>query len=238
MANEALGSFLANSRTLIENARGLVEISETLAGYGYDAARFDEGAALWEAADSLAKAQAKEHGEKLQASADFDAAWEKANSAYMKTLKLARIAFQDKSAACSALKLYGPRRQSVEGWLDQASVFYANLKSDQAYMDSLSRYAYTSRKIATESALVEEVRTSLQAQAKESGEARTATAERDKKVKQLDAWVSELKTVAKIAFHERPLELEKLGLRSSNGSRKKTKAGETAAKADKGTERA
>jgi hypothetical protein len=216
--------FLQGARTLIENAIGIPEIAAVLAGYGYTQDRLMVGRRLWAEADSAAKKQALDSGSKTGSTMERDRAWEKANAAYAKALKVARVAFGDDARAIGALKLYGPRRQSLAGWLDQALTFYTNISVDSSLAAVLGRYGYDQARIAAEAALVEAVRAKAQEKTAGSGAAQASTASRDRKMRELDAWVSELRTIARVAFYEEPQELEKLGVMALNGPRRSKKA--------------
>ena len=219
-AKNTLAEFMEGAKTLIENAAADPSVAATLAGFGYDAVRLAEGHRLWEEADAFAKKMTIDHADKRGASKDFDLAWAAANSAYIKTLKVARVAFGDDVRAITALKLYGPRKQSMAGWLEQADSFYASLSSDRRFAQSLSRFGYDAAKLATEAALVAEVRNKSQAHVQSNGAAQAATAARDAKFRDLDVWVSDFRTICRVAFYENPQELEKLGVMVLNGPRK------------------
>jgi hypothetical protein len=221
--------FLQAAGTLIENAAAIPAVAAALAGYGYDSSRLEEGRALWAEADALAKRQALDSGERGVATQDQDAAWAQANAAYIKSLKVARVAFGEDPKAIAALKLYGPRKQSLPGWLEQAGTFYANLAADQPLAKCLARFGYTQAKLAAEAALVEALRSKTRAKAEGVGTAQASTAARDRKLRELDAWVSELRTIARVAFYESPQELEKLGVLALNGPRRQGNKGGPAA---------
>ncbi len=216
-----IAQFIESSKVLIENAKNLDSLSVVLAQYGYDAARLTAGAKLWGEAEALVRKQSREYGEQHQAGADVDQAQAEVESAYMKALKVARVAFAEDAMASATLKLNGPRKQSMSGWIDQAATFYANLAPGSALAPKMLRFGYDVAKLRRESDLVEALRAKLQVQAKETGEAQAATAERDAKLRELDVWVSELKAIAKVAFHETPQNLEQLGLLSLNEPRRK-----------------
>jgi hypothetical protein len=223
--------FLQDASTLIENALSLPEIAAVLAVYGYDEVRLEEGRRLWREADALAKKQLMEHGGKREASQELGKSWENAHAAYMKTLKVARVAFGDEARAITALGLYGPRKQTISGWLEQASILYTNLEGDPALAARLARFGYSDAKLAAEAALVAEVRAKSLAQTQGTGAAQTATAARDKKLRELDNWISEFRTICRVAFYENPQELEKLGVLVQNAPRRAKKAEASAAPA-------
>jgi len=108
-----------------------------------------------------------------------------------------------------------------DGWLDQASSLYANLESDEKLLQKMAQFGYTAQKIRGEEALLDALREKIQLQAKETGEAQSATRERDKKIKELDSYVSNLRAIAKVAFYDSPQELEKLGIIARSAPRKK-----------------
>lgn len=144
----------------------------------------------------------------------------------MKALKVARIAYGDYPKAVTALRLYGPRKQSLAGWLEQAGTFYSNLAADSALAGSLARYGYDAARLAEGAALVEAVKARSQEKTIGSGTVQASTAERDRRLRDLDAYVSELRTIARVAFYEEPQELEKLGVLVLNAPRRPMKAAE------------
>ncbi len=219
-----LGDFLQDARVLIGNSQTLPGISTALAEFGYTADRLAEGQALLQAAEDLVLKQKKEYGEQYEATAAAQTAWEAADSAYSKTLKIARLAFADDVQAITALKLSGARKASLAGWLDQATFFYGNLASQPRLVATLGRFGYTAAKLAAEKALVDTLQTKVQAQAKESGEAQKATEERDAAIKKLDAWVGELRIVLKVALADDLQTLEAVGITVLPAGRPKKKA--------------
>jgi hypothetical protein len=233
MADGSMAQFIESSRLLIENAQVLPEVAAVLAGYGYDAARLEEGSRLWSKAEALVRKQAREYGERHQATAEVEAARAELVSTYMKTLKVARVAFADDILAADALKLYGPRKQSLSGWLDQVSTFYSNLRTGSRLAPKMLRFGYGLERLQAEASLVDELRRKIQAQAKESGEAQCATVERDRKLRELDTWVSELSAIARVAFHGSPQELEKLGLLVPSAPRRRKASAPTSEMAAK-----
>lgn len=229
MIKTSQSKFLQEARTLVENAAGLPEIASVLSGYGYTDARFKEGLHLLDAADGLARKKSEDHGESLEATAGFAKAWAAANVQYCKTLKLSRIALGDDAKAIAALKLMGPRKQSFSGWLDQAGTFYDNLMREPRFISMMAGFGYSRDRLVAERAAVHDVGAKYNLHAQESGSDQASTADRDRKLKELDSWVSDLRGVCEVAFYEDRAELEKLGplaptRRRRSGARKQAAA--------------
>jgi len=222
--NKILGDFLQEARILIGNSKALPEISGILKGFGYTPERFSEGQTLFETAENLILAQRKEFGEMHEAVEATQDAWDLADTAYTRTLKVARMVFSDDVQAITALMLAGARNRSLAGWMDQAVFFYRNMTAQPKLMAAMGRFGYNAEKLAAEKALVDTVVDLTQSQAKETSEALKATAVRDLAVKKLDAWVSELRTILKVALADDPKALEAVGMRADNPGRPKKKA--------------
>ncbi len=114
MANEKnrINQFLLSAQTMIENAIANDGIKTALAGYGYTEGKLTVGKSLYDEAAALQNAQKKEYGDQVAATAELNNIWEKAHQQYIKTLKIARVAFQDKVKADKITMLYGRRKQS------------------------------------------------------------------------------------------------------------------------------
>jgi hypothetical protein len=68
---------------------------------------------LYEILQELINKQKKEYGEQYEATEATQKAWEEANNAYIKTLKVARIALENNTKAANELMLYGERKASI-----------------------------------------------------------------------------------------------------------------------------
>lgn len=125
--------------------------------------------------------------------------------------------------------LFGRRKQSLSGWLEQAQVFYANITNDDAMINALTEYGYTAAKLKDEFDFLNQVIAKNDNQKRETGEAQAATQARDKKLDELAKWVSDLRAVAKVALAEDLQQLEKLGIlaRTSKATRSQKPAEES-----------
>lgn len=217
----SITAFLESTRVLIENSRDIPAVAQAVAGYGYDSARIGEGVAALTAAQTLVTKQIQEYGEAYQATEAMNLAWEAANQAYTRALKVARVAFANDTGAIGALKLSGPRKDTLNGWLEQATPFYDNLLVSPGLKAAFARFGYPETRLKEEQKLLSGVRQAINAQLKESGEAQTATHERDRAIDALDTWASAFKAICKVALADNPQNLEQLGITVLNQPRKK-----------------
>lgn len=202
---------LLAAQVAIDNALGDADVLAALNVFGYDEARLNAGKALYEEAVALVNQQKVEYGDQFEATAAVRAAWEEADAAYMRTLKVARVALKGNQKARAAMMLAGTRKQSLSGWLEQATAFYTNLVGDADLMAAMANFGYDQAKLEAEGTLIQAVVDANLAQEKEKGEAQDATKQRDAKLDEMDEWMSDFKAIAQVALEENPQWLEKLG---------------------------
>lgn len=228
MANlkNRIAEFLLGAQVIIENSLTDPVVKEALAAYGYSGETLAAGKTLFEEAMALQNTQKKEYGDQVAATSELNDIWETADQQYMKTLKIARVAFQDHPKADKAVVLFGRRKESLSGWLAQAQTFYANILKDTDLMNALALYGYTTEKLQQESDLLSQITVKNQQQKKEMGEAQASTQARDEKIDELAKWISNLRAVAKVALADDPQQLEKLGILARTSPVSRGKKGE------------
>jgi hypothetical protein len=207
---ESIDERLTKADVAIGNAIDDAELAGPLAEFGYDAERMQEGQSLLEAARSLHRTRTKDYGQKRGSSEDLQQALDHANALYMQQVKLARLCMQDDAGSATMLGLIGRRKQSVSGWIEQASTFYTNALSTPEVMEALSRYNVTEADLQEGRDRVDAVAALNRTQEKHKGAAQQVTSRRNEAMKALDAWMGEFRGVARIAFADDPQALEKL----------------------------
>ena len=212
MPKNKVTDFLMSAKTMIENALSDDTVKTALASYGYDEARLQAGKALYDEAFELDLTQKRESGEKVAATTEFNNLWAEADQQYMKTLKVARIVLKNLYKADQAAMLYGVRKQSFNGWQEQAVSFYANILNDPELLEAMAGYGYPEDRLKQEYEMVQQVIEQNLRQKKEKGESEQATRFRDQKLDQLADFVSDLRGIAKVALADTPDYLEKLGI--------------------------
>ncbi|MBP7045079.1 MAG: hypothetical protein KBE23_20165 [Chloroflexi bacterium] len=186
-------------------------LQDILAPFGYDAAAMAQARALYREAEDLTKEQAREYGDKAAAAEQLKSARDAADLAYKRTLKLARVAYKDNTDAQISLDLNGRRKTTIAGWQEQAEKFYEGILNDPALLADMARYTYDQTKLQSELDLVTAVRDAITNTNRESSQAVKATQTRDAKLKDLDTWLSDFRTVTAVALADTPRDLQMLG---------------------------
>ncbi len=206
-----IAEFLMHAGTAIANARETPDILAALEVYGYDDEVLQQGQNLLDTARTLTDAQRKEHGDQYAATAARKDALAKADEIYTAHRQLAAIVFKGDADLRAALALDERKKKSFSGWFDQATRFYNNLLANADAVTDMGRFRMTQEKLAEGQTLVKLVGTLDRVQDREMGEAQRATQARDAAIDELNEWMSEFKTVAKIALAGDPQMLEALG---------------------------
>lgn len=202
---------LLEAQVAIDNSLSNPVILDAVTLFGYGDARLKAARDLYDETMALVAAQKLEYGEQFEATATVQKAWDTADLAYKKTLKISRVVFKDNAKAQAALNLSGSRKLSLSGWIKQATTFYMNLLGAPDLIAAMTPYSYNQAKLEAEAALVQAVVTASAAQDKERGEAQEATQLRDAKLDELDQWLADYKKIAEVALSDSPQQMEQLG---------------------------
>ncbi len=196
----------------IHNAQLAGEINTLLGGLGIDAAYLQRGQALLDAAMESNMAQGAARGKWLQATADFGEMQRAVHRVYMRSLKVARVVFAKEEAAWAGLRLGGARAQGFARWYEQVSTFYHNLLGHEDWLARMGQFGFDREQLAAEQAQVTAVASAHHAKEEQRGASREATQAHRAAVKALRAWMSEFRTIAKIALDNDSALLTGLGM--------------------------
>lgn len=211
MATQAISERLHQAEVAIDNALADAPILEALTAFGYDRVRLEAARALYAEVVALSQAQKVAYGRQFEATQTMETAWKEAKAAYMRTLKVARVAFDGNAKAKASLVLNGSRKQNFAGWLEQATALYQNLLNEADLLAAISSFGYDEVKITAEAAAAANVETLNLTQERAKGDAQAATQSRDTKLAELDKWMADFKKIALLALADTPQTLEKLG---------------------------
>lgn len=197
-------------QTGLTNARDVPELQSRVALYGYTLEKLNQMLVQRQQAFDLYLAQKTEYSEQYAATETFEQAWKTAHEAYMRLVRLGRIVFRDDHAVFIKLTFNEERKRSFSGWLAQANTFFSNLLSDEDALAKYSQYNTLPEEVNAAKALIDTAEEANIMQAKETGEARQATLERDEKMDALDKVMSEFYALAELACEDAPELLEML----------------------------
>lgn len=207
-----ISDFLHQCNLRIMGAMNDETILTSLSGLGYNAERLNAGKILLEEVIMLNQKFMKENAELAQAYDLRNKEREEADSLYIKYFTLAKIAFAHDSAAFVALHLNARTTPSLNGWLSQTKNFYTLLLQNQNWTDSLQAFNVSRQDLEAGLKEVLDVEAAASVILKEKGEAQDAVDKRDAKLDELNRWINDFESVARLALAASPQQLEKLGI--------------------------
>jgi len=212
MLNTTIDSKLLSSKSAVSNALSNSAIQAMLNSFGYTESILQEGMELCTTTDNLHSAQKKEYGEQYAATDELNELKVLANHQYIQDLRIARIALKGQRSTQESLLLSGRRKESLSGWLKQAKTFYTNALNTPEVLAGMGTYNRTQEHLEAGLTKVNAVEQAYAAQLKEKGEAQDATEKRDSAFDTMQEWMSDFKSIARIALESQPQYLEMLGI--------------------------
>jgi hypothetical protein len=211
-SKEGINEIVADSKLLINNSINDENIKQTVGQFGYTEPKLTEGQTLLGTVEALQQNQSKEYGEQYQAKSELNTKRKHTHGNYMDLITICRIALRDDLGAQQGLGLNQTRKASYSGWLAQALLFCNNLMSNPDYTLKLEQFGQSIEKIQAIKTAVLETQVLNEKYNSEKGEAQQATKDRDKKIDELNQWVSDYTKIVRIALKNSPQLLEKLGI--------------------------
>ncbi|MFT5466286.1 MAG: hypothetical protein ACI8UO_001384 [Verrucomicrobiales bacterium] len=156
--------------------------------------------------------QKKNYGEQFAASDSLESARAAADGLWSVHYQIARVAFKNDRGALTSLGADKRRARKLAEWLTQAKQFYQNARSTPALLAAFAKFGQDQPSLENGQTLVKAVADARDLQKKETGEAQDATEKRDAALEDLDEWMSDFLTIAKLALQDQPQLLEALGV--------------------------
>jgi hypothetical protein len=208
---KSIAQSLNNAQLAIVNSLADAEIKAAVAEFGYTPARLREGLALYEAALAAVNAQKAARSDQKIATAEVQAVYLTARSAYQAAAKVARATLDDGGLA--TLGLTGNTPRDVAGLTQAGYTLFDNAARNELLAD----YGYTASRLASERAKLEALDAAQQTQQRAKGNAQQATQDRDAALADLNEWVAQYLKIARVALADRKSLLEKLGVSARGG---------------------
>lgn len=201
---------LENYRVAFQNVIEQTEIKDEMEAYGYDADKINEGKALYDAAVRLFGQNRQETEEEKQAYAHFSKAFTKATEQYRKHRKAVKVALLKNDELANAFRVKKPEAQAYLQWMDDAEVFYNEIKKETPIKAQLTLFKVTdavAQQQLEQLSLIRDLRAKYE---KEKGESQQATKDKNAAFKAITEWMRTFYAVARIALDERPQLLESI----------------------------
>ena len=207
----SISTLLDEARIATTNAAEVQAIAAALNTYGFTQERLQEGRTLYEAALASNSTKQQQYGNQYDSTAKLNEQLDTLADTYTKHLKIARIAITQPGQA-QALSLLGPRKRPFAARLAQIKQFYTNALSNPDILAALAKYNITKKILEDTQTDIAAVETTSATREQLKGAAQAATQTRNEHLKQLETWMKEFRTIAKIALKDEPQLLESLGI--------------------------
>lgn len=125
-----ISDFVDLVSSLMEVATNNLTLREAMAEVGYSAQKLDEGEQLYQDLMALSGQHEALTKQKKQVNAQRNQLYLSLKKAYMRAVKIARIAFQDHENVRIELALDLEREKNMDVWLEQGQLFCQKLLSD------------------------------------------------------------------------------------------------------------
>ena len=209
---ESLADFLRRMQILLDNIEGNATIAASMAAFGYDAARIQEGRGLLDGLNAADRVQVKEYAEQYAATEAVRQAWEQADQLYGLHRALAKRVFKGDVHAERTLLLNGAKSRTRSVWLREAGLFYDGLLASPEWVTAMGTFGQTQAGFEAAQTAVLAVKSLDGVQQDETGEAQKATLIRDEAWAEARVWVVTATEVARFALADDPQLLESLNV--------------------------
>lgn len=205
-----IATMIQNFGILFENLKNNAEIAREMAEYGYGETEIAVGKALYDKAITLHQTNLRETKEETESYADFDKKFNDVLSVFMKDRKKGKIVFKDQEANLRTLRLKALTSKSIASLMEDMKNFYNVLDQDETLRTAISRLKVDETHIKSQLNAVLQAEKAYAVYQNEKGESQQATKNKDAAFSELEKWVRELYSVAKIALEDKPQLLESI----------------------------
>lgn len=202
---------IQNVGILFENLKNQVELKAELEEYGYDEQEVAKGKALYDKALEEYQKNIKEGQEETYAYQIFTQKIDEVSEIYSTDRKKARIIFKDEAGTLINLRLKGKPSQSIAGMLDDMKVFYTTIQQNENLLTPLKRLKISAEHIIQQIQNLTDTEKAYANYTREKGESQQATKDKNLAFSNMEKWVREFYSIAKIALEDKPQLLESVG---------------------------
>ena len=201
---------IQNYGVLFKNAKFESVLAGELAEYGYNAATIEQGEALYNTLLQMYNTNKAESAEETSAYAVFSQTLETTQAVYKTDRKKAKIVFKNQPDVLKNLQLNKSLIERNATMIDAMRLFYEMLQNNAEWVNALQRLKITTDHVNQQLANVTNVQTVYATYVQEKGESQQATQDKNKAFDEVNKWVSEFYSVAKIALEDQSQLLESI----------------------------
>ncbi|MGV8826766.1 MAG: hypothetical protein ACWA6U_00475 [Breznakibacter sp.] len=199
-----ISDFVDLVSSLMEVATNDLTIREAMAEVGYSAQKLDEGEQLYQDLMALSGQHEALTKQKKQVNAQRNQLYLSLKKAYMRAVKIARIAFQDHEDVLIDLALDLEREKNMDVWMGQGQLFCQKLLADSNHLAFLLGFGISRDAMESLVAQFEELKNT--STIKVSVDERLLLLTKNKKAAMVrfQRWLSDYVKMARIRFDEDP----------------------------------
>lgn len=199
------------ARLAISNTLSDPEIQHAVAQFGYTTEKLQEGSRLYDVALISVNTQTIAAGAQKQATAQAELAEQRARVSYQALAQVARAVFVREPARRATLGLIGTAPQGTPAFLAACEQLFGNAINVAEIKGVLGEYGYTEARFEAERAVIDAFDRAYKAQVAAKGAAQHATRAQRDALTRLNQWVAQYLKIARVALHDKPDLIEKLG---------------------------
>jgi hypothetical protein len=178
--------------------------SKWLKPYGFDEARTREIEELYREVRGLMKEQESAYREQYEATRKLKEQAKIAADYFTKYAVIVRRVIGNDKSWHNILGISGRRKKAFTSWTFDAETFYTRTICDPDIMANLRPYGVTTATLEKGLTMIEKIQALHSCQLNKRGLAQVATPRKNKKMKELFKWISEILFCAGLAFEDKP----------------------------------
>ena len=215
--NRAIANKLQAAQVAIFNTLGDADLQATVATFGYDAAKLQQGEQVYQQAVAAVDACALAWAEQKAATVLAQAARKRTQAHYQTLTQTARVIFDEAGLAGLGLNRRGGMPRQFDEFLSKSQTLFGAARTNLSLSGPLATHGLGTEWLdRADEAVNETVATEL-AQRVARSHRLNATTLQTAAVRDLTVWVATYIKIARIALRDQPALLEKLGVKVRAG---------------------
>lgn len=197
----------------VNNTLNDQEVQQRMTQHGFTPKRMQEGKTLLEQFTQLCEHQEQRYEERWELANRMDRELQTTRALFVEHVEIVRFVFRQESAILNKLSIQRIE-QARWKWVKQSHRFYTKALE---HADQLALHGLTQEELAQAKASLEAILAMREELVRKKGAAEDTTQRKSQANQNLRVWLSDFRTVARMAFKESPQKLEAFGIRVRSG---------------------